>query len=105
MFTKEKLSSIGFNEELNSGIATMSLYPNPATKNQNISMVYSLEESVGSVQIAVSDLFGKVMYSENADSSIGLHTVYLHTSDLAAGMYLTTLLVNNQKITSKLLIY
>ena len=105
MFTKEKLSSIGFNEELNSGIATMSLYPNPATKNQNISMVYSLEESVGSVQITISDLFGKVMYSENADSSKGLHTVYIHTSDLAAGMYLTTLLVNNQKITSKLLIY
>ncbi|MBC7863199.1 MAG: T9SS type A sorting domain-containing protein [Bacteroidia bacterium] len=103
MFSKEKLSSTGLNDETGNLTALLSVYPNPST-NGNTTIVYDFENQVSSAVLNVYDLSGKNIYSEKLTAGTGLHTYNLNTSTLTAGMYFITIDFDGKKIQQKLII-
>ena len=72
------------------------MYPNPARSQVSI----NVETLVGTGNIIVTDLYGKVVKSQTL--SMGTNT--LNISKLSAGMYLVSIITNEGKQTKKLII-
>lgn len=73
------------------------LYPNPA--GDIITLELALENQAKDLQIIVYDMMGQMVLNHRAgQQDAGAYIEELNISNLASGMYLTTVLVDNQAI-------
>ena len=77
-------------------ILKLLLYPNPAKAVVN----FSIQALVGISTIVVTDLYGKKIITQSA--SMGINQINI--AKLSKGIYLVSLITNNQKVTSKLVV-
>jgi hypothetical protein len=87
--------------ELSKTIASVQLFPNPASANTTISMV--LENEV-KVEVRLMDLSGKVMTAKNYGSLAGSWSESIATSTFSAGIYLVELTIDGTKVTRRLVV-
>jgi hypothetical protein len=92
-------SSIGITENNSASVAVM-LAPNPS-KGQ-FSMIYNTDRNEV-IQISVTDVLGKVVYTQTASMTSGLNSVMLDLRFLPAGSY-TLNTIGNSVTTEKLVI-
>ncbi|UPT66586.1 MAG: T9SS type A sorting domain-containing protein [Sphingobacteriales bacterium JAD_PAG50586_3] len=102
IFTKELLSTaIGVNE---SPVTNAVIYPNPLTDGNQLTLVYSLANRASDAAYTVFDLAGKMVAREQINGETGLHTQAINTGNLAPGMYMVNLTVDNATQTLKLIV-
>lgn len=78
------------------------IMPNPAVGAATIT--YKLDKA-SAVNFVVTDLMGKVVYSQNlGNQSAGGHHLNLNTSSFANGMYNYTFEINGQKVSRKFVV-
>ena len=100
--------NIEFNTELLSATNTnnyeynnsLELYPNPASTDKNIILIYDIKSNDGVINIY--DITGKKLYSTNLRSGFNTHTINNHM--LKKGIYIISLFVNGKKINKRLII-
>lgn len=98
MFTKEKIytyvpTAIAGGTNSNAGIS-MVLYPNPSVEQQ-VTVVYSIEDISLPVVISVTDMAGKVLLKEQVGAAVGLQQYMLPSSLLLPGMYIVHITAGN----------
>lgn len=101
-FTKQLLSPTLAVVE--SPITNTTLYPNPTANGQATTLVYSLNANSANASVAIYDLAGKLVSNQLVNGQTGLHTMQLPTEQLAPGMYIVNLLVNNASQNIKLIV-
>ena len=88
------------NETINEG--DVSLYPNPASENTNVSLTLNNKEEV---TIVVRDLAGKTIQTINAGNlSSGAHNIEMNLEGMAQGMYTVTISAGASNITQKMIV-
>jgi hypothetical protein len=87
--------------EINNNLASVQIYPNPASENTNISITL---ENEALVEMRMLDISGKVMLAKNFGSLVGTLTETLNTSNLSSGIYLVELSIGGNKVTKRLVI-
>ena len=88
----------GINEVENT--AKVNVYPNPAADFSNVS--FELESS-SEVQITLTDLRGKTVYTSGLSSlNAGSHTVKINTEVLTSGVYILNFKSNKGNYTQKI---
>jgi hypothetical protein len=103
IFSKQKLTNVtSVNENL--ALSKSFIYPNPLTDSQPLTLVYSLDKNASDVAYTIFDLSGKMISREQINGSPGLHTQQVSTANLAPGMYLLNLTVDNSAKTLKLIV-
>jgi hypothetical protein len=101
IFTKELLSTVSVKEN---PIGNMVMYPNPMGDGQQLTLVYNLTKRASDAAYTVFDLAGKMVSREQINGETGLHTQTVNTGNLAAGMYMVNLTVDNNTQTLKLIV-
>jgi len=92
--------SLSVNE--NENVFGMAVFPNPANSDANVS--FSLNNAAD-VNITITDLSGKVVYTDNlANVSAGTTEVSLNTAALSNGVYMINVAADNAVSTEKLII-
>lgn len=79
----------------------MSVYPNPANANTTLSFVLSNEAQAS---VNVTDLAGKVVFTQVLGTVNGIQNVTLNTESLTNGVYMVNLTVNGTVSTQKLVV-
>lgn len=88
------------NETFNEG--DVSLYPNPASENTNITLTLNNKEEV---TIVIRDLAGKTIQTINAGNlSSGAHNIEMNLEGMAQGMYTVTISAGASNITQKMIV-
>ena len=87
--------------EISNTIASVQLYPNPASANTTISMVL---ENEAKVEMRLMDLSGKVMTAKNYGSLAGSWSESISTATFSAGIYLVELTIDGTKVTRRLVV-
>lgn len=79
------------------------VYPNPATKNTNVSFALVSDNKVA---VSIYDVLGHLVSNAVNETSFekGNHSININTSNLSAGIYYISLEVNGSKETKKLII-
>lgn len=90
----EKYNAAGFNAHL--GLAELSTFPNPANAMLNVQLS---NIAVNEFTLVLTDLAGKVVYSENFDNSAT--GVSISTADLPVGLYYLNLKVGSALIETR----
>lgn len=103
IFSKQKLTNVTSVNE-NTALSKSFIYPNPLTDSQPLTLVYSLDKNASDVAYTIFDLSGKMISREQVNGSTGLHTQQVSTANLAPGMYLLNLTVDNSAKTLKLIV-
>ncbi len=94
--------SVGFNE-WNTLISGWNIYPNP-TANSNINLQITSTQNAR-ISIEIRDLQGRLIYAENYRNLVaGNHTVQIHNSKIAKGIYSVNLICGNASVTKKLVV-
>jgi hypothetical protein len=86
-------------QESEAGLAKLSVYPNPANDYVLVDMTATAEETV---QIAVYDMVGKVLFATLPMQITGQHTEKIQTTDFAKGLYFVRIVTNKGVATKKL---
>ncbi len=73
--------------------------PNPA--DNNTSITYSIPAN-GEVIFSISSVNGQVLYNKSVKSELGIQTIDINVSHLAAGIYFYSMEFNGQKITKRM---
>lgn len=102
--------NIEFNTELlsttsitnNNKKEIFSIYPNPTTRNQDITLIYDIVEGNGVVSIF--DLTGREIYNSILYKN-GLKTHTIPTNILNNGTYIISLKINGQKLNDRIIVY
>lgn len=79
----------------------MNVYPNPANANTTVSFELNNEAEVA---VNVTDLAGKVVFSQNLGTVAGAQNVTMNTESLTNGVYMVNLSVNGTVSTQKLVV-
>jgi hypothetical protein len=79
----------------------MNVYPNPANANTTVSFELNNEAEVA---VNVTDLAGKVVFSQNLGTVAGTQNVTMNTESLTNGVYMVNLSVNGTVSTQKLVV-
>lgn len=80
----------------------LNVFPNPATEQTKVSFKLN---NASDVAVSVSDLAGKVVFTENtSNAAAGQHEVSINTANLAAGVYTVNFAANNTIVTKKLVV-
>lgn len=103
IFTKEKVSSVGITEANENSIGTLSIYPNPSNGN-DISIIYNLEKSVSSANLAIYDLLGRKLHSENLNNTQGFYQHKISNQNFSSGIYIVTVEFDGKAVQQKLVI-
>lgn len=82
-------------------VFTYSLIPNPATSIVDILFDFSPQHSI---EITITDLSGRIIYSEILPEGYSLSRKSISLSDFSSGIYLVQLQIANQTHTQKLVI-
>jgi hypothetical protein len=90
----------GVKELEQKGFAIGQNYPNPFTSSSQVD--YQLTKDASSVVFTVTDVMGRVISSEKAETTTGIHTVKL--GSYAAGVYYYSLNVDGNISTKKMIV-
>ncbi|MFN5886325.1 MAG: T9SS type A sorting domain-containing protein, partial [Bacteroidota bacterium] len=89
-------------EEKTSGIANMTLFPNPTDNEVNLLFNTTAQTSL---VVTVIDLTGKILkHVENAQFLAGNHVISFNTTELASGMYFVRMETENGIKTMRLVV-
>jgi hypothetical protein len=80
-------------------IAGVSLQPNPA--NSSVMIGFNSAND-GNAEIHIIDYTGRVIKTQNVESSTGKNSIEMETGDLAQGIYLVQVIVGNSIVFNKL---
>jgi len=97
-FLGNALSVAGINSIFN----TYQLVPNPA--HNNASILLDAKEVSKNARLIVSDMSGRVVYSNVVNINTGLNAFNINTATIASGTYLVTLTNGSWKATERLLV-
>jgi hypothetical protein len=102
--TDENISTIILPETglLNRGVAVLKIAPNPSLGSFNIS--YSAVESEKEAAIAIFDLSGRTIFSNNIVLNTGENDIKISIGNLSRGMYLLKFITKKAASTSNLII-
>ena len=93
------------NDEINELEKTiaLSLYPNPTSSATKIEFTSPVNSNV---EVLVTDITGRLVEKSNFKTNAGIASSYLinKNSNLTAGMYVVSLILDGQKVTKKLII-
>ena len=78
-----------------------SIYPNPANDRIFVQPGAQME---GAINLSISDLTGRVVYSTNFWNAIAGQAISINTAGLAEGVYLLQLITEQAKKASKIII-
>ncbi|MES2132062.1 MAG: T9SS type A sorting domain-containing protein [Bacteroidota bacterium] len=92
-------SSVGINELTEKGFALNQNVPNPF--NGQSEVTYTLAKEANSASFTVTDVMGRVISSQKAETAKGLHTVNL--GNYSTGVYYYTLTVDGNSTTKKMI--
>lgn len=98
IFTKENVGSIVGIEEGLANNEILSIYPNPATSEVNVTFIAETK-----TQVNLIDLTGRAVYSKITNVA-GLNQERIDVSNLDKGIYFLTLTSANSKSTQKIII-
>jgi hypothetical protein len=102
IFTKELLTpALSVNEN---PVTNAVIYPNPLADGNQLTLVYSLANRASDAAYTIYDLAGKMVNCEQINGETGLHTQAVNTGNLAPGMYMVNLTVDNTTQTIKLIV-
>ena len=79
----------------------MSIYPNPALQNENITLVYDMQNE-NSV-ITIYDISGRIVYTSGLDKK-GLKTHTIASHNLETGTYIISLNSNGKTFNERLIV-
>ncbi len=82
-------------------LSGMKLYPNPANEIANI-LIGSTESA--NATLAIYNLMGQVVYTENVALNEGNNVITVNTNDLEAGVYMVNIKTNKGTSTQKLIV-
>lgn len=82
-------------------LTTFGVYPNPATDKANIEFELKNEANA---TVSITDLSGKVVYTENLVNKTGKNTVSVNTTSFANGVYVVNFTTANGVATQKLVV-
>jgi len=85
------------------GNAVFSVYPNPSNGSKVVASMIGFENE-GSVQVVVTDVLGKVVYSASQTIGNGNDAEHQISADLASGIYNVSCVGKNHKFTTKLVV-
>jgi hypothetical protein len=89
-------------DKINSGISGIQVYPNPATSNSQVDVVFNLSANA-MVKTVVTDMNGRVVLSNEAKQYVaGENAVVVNTNGLSSGIYMVTLESAAGRMSSKL---
>ncbi len=95
-----RVSDQTLNVEENAADFSLNVYPNPAVNEANVSFELT---NASDVTVTVTDLAGKVVYTNNlGTTAAGKHNVEINTAALAGGIYTVNFNANNTVVTKKL---
>lgn len=100
VFNKQKLQTASV-ATINTKIATMSLYPNPAN-GSDVKLVYDIETGANSASVLVYDITGKMLLNKTLSTKAGMYTEQIPVRHLQKGMYVITLSVDGQRASQRL---
>ena len=92
--------SVGVNEKP-SQTSMFSVYPNPAKDEIHFLIANQFNKNI---QCTITDVFGKIVYTESLNINEAFYKTTIHTSALNNGCYFVTLKGNNLNETKKILI-
>ncbi len=93
----EFISTVGLNE--NSGMSSLSIYPNPSTSVANISLNLNDEANV---TISVVNTLGQTVYTNALGNVNGNQNIQINTTDLEEGIYLVNVTVDGNTTTQRI---
>lgn len=102
IFSKEKITSVGLEEEQLEKLS-LTIYPNPASV-QNLHVLYDVKHFVDDVSLTLHNIRGKIIYSAVVGRTIGLHDLRMNIEELPAGMYFISMESEGQRIQRKLIV-
>ena len=79
----------------------LSVFPNPAQTNLNISL---RADYAGTALVSIVDVVGKLVYQTTTDLNRGKNNLKLDVSDFASGMYTVNVNFNDAQIVQKIMI-
>lgn len=82
-------------------IASLGIYPNPASNN--IEVVFENRDNSVKNTLRIYNIAGQVVVQQNVDATPGLHAKAINVSSLKAGVYIVSLENGGQVITQKLI--
>jgi hypothetical protein len=96
------LFATGINPVADAGFKVSQNYPNPFSSVTQIDFTVT---KTSDVTFTVTDLLGKVVYSENKDNTLaGKHSIYFNAGSLSKGVYFYTISTGSQKVTNKMVV-
>lgn len=103
IFTKLKLSTTSIGN-IATNNTTLAISPNPAVVGQNISIIYNFETNVNTASATVYDMTGRIVVSQQLETSKGLHTYTFNSRNLIAGTYIISINANGQATYQKFIV-
>jgi hypothetical protein len=101
MIRLSPVSSLGVND-IDADQFGLSVYPNPANDEVNVSFNLSNEALVN---VTVTDLAGKIVYTSKGENNVaGAHSIKINSSNFSDGVYLVNFKANNEVSTQKIVI-
>lgn len=103
IFTKQLLTAVSIKETMKSN-TTIGLSPNPAVNGQNINIVYNFDANVNSAIAQIYDMTGRVVMTQQLETSKGLHAQILNSGNLNSGIYIISVVADNQATQQRLIV-
>lgn len=104
IFTKEQLNvATGITDATAISNASLSVYPNPSNGG-DITILYDFENTLSSASLAISDLSGKIIYSEQLTKTPGFYAHNINTNRLSPGLYIVCVELGGNRLQQKLII-
>lgn len=97
-----RVSDQGLALDENTADFSVNVFPNPAVNEAKVSFELT---NAADVVVTVTDLSGKVVYTNNlGNTAAGTHNVEINTAQLAGGVYAVNFNADNATVTQKLVI-
>ena len=77
------------------------IYPNPSNNEINLQISSSIDEEIN---ISISDIFGKKIYTENQIISNGINLNKINIEKISNGIYFVNTRINGEDITRKIIV-
>ncbi|RYD58187.1 MAG: T9SS type A sorting domain-containing protein [Sphingobacteriales bacterium] len=90
IFNKKKVYTepVGMNNVAMPNNTTLALYPNPASSQTGVNILYSHEVAVKEAKLIVADMSGRILVNVAADTNTELNQYHLDTHNMPAGTYI-----------------
>ena len=92
---------VGINENVLPNFSVSQNTPNPANNNTKITVE---TETIGIINLSVSNLLGQVVYQQSVNSNASITTFDVNVSNMDSGIYFYTIEVGNSSVTKKMLV-